>query len=310
MNNAIEAVGLTKRFGEIPAVEDLCFSVGRGEILGLLGPNGAGKTTTARLLAGMMAPTSGYAEVLGMKSDRDPETLHRSIGLLTETPGFYERMTALENLLYFAGFYDIDGRTQARRYLVLLGLWEKKDQKVSGFSKGMRHKLALARALLHEPEILFLDEPTAGLDPEAAQEVRSLIRGLNERGRTVFLSTHNLEEAEQLCNRVALIRTNLILVDSVENLRKNVSGERIEIVLENEGAEIARTLRVLPFVRTLSVTDRILVVETKKGSADTPELIKRIVDSGGRILSVKERSQSLEDLYLILIRNETGKNDA
>src|SRR5512136_2384397 len=194
----IEAHNLTKNFGDITAVDDLNLDVEEGEILGFLGPNGAGKTTTIRLLAGIIAPTSGYAEIAGRRTDGDIERLHEAIGLLTETPGFYEKLSARRNLEFFAGFYsDIDVNQQVEKYLRIMGLWERQQSRVGTFSKGMKQRLALARALVHEPKVLFLDEPTAGLDPEASQEVRRLVTQLGSEGCTIFLSTHNLAEAEQ-----------------------------------------------------------------------------------------------------------------
>lgn len=307
MNHTIEANGLTKQFGELVAVEDLSLSVERGEILGFLGPNGAGKTTTIRILAGMIAPSSGHAQVLGLRTDREPERLHSRIGLLTETPGFYGRMTAIENLLYFAGFYDIDGQRQAEKYLRLMGLWEKKDERVSGFSKGMLQKLALARALIHEPDVLFLDEPTASLDPEASREVRELIEEMKEKGHTVFLCTHNLEEAEQLCDRIALIKTRLLVTDTVKNLKAKAFRQEVVVRLEPADERLVGAVRSLGFVRTVSLDGSTLLIEIENPKKNSPALIKHIVQEGGNILSVAERSHSLEDVYLRLINRE-GEN--
>jgi len=222
MDLIIETFGLTRKFANLTAVEDLSIQVSKGEILGFLGPNGAGKTTTIRILSGIIAPTKGHAVVAGIRTDKVAESLHEVIGLLTESPGFYQRLNATENLLYFAGFYDIDVDTQVDKYLKLMGLWQRRGDKLGTFSKGMKQRLALARALLHNPKVLFLDEPTAGLDPESAQEVRKLIRRLKEEGRTIFLSTHNLEEAESLCDRIGLFRTRLIALDSPKNLRNRL----------------------------------------------------------------------------------------
>ncbi|MBE9482234.1 MAG: ABC transporter ATP-binding protein, partial [Chloroflexi bacterium] len=219
----IETFGLSRSFGNIVAVEDLTLEVEQGEVLGFLGPNGAGKTTTIRMLAGTIAPTRGYAIVAGFRTDHEVERLHEVIGLLTEAPGFYNRLSAKRNLEFFAGFYpDIDIQTQVEKYLRLMGLWERCHDKVGTFSKGMKQRLALARALLHEPPVLFLDEPTAGLDPEAAREVREFIKSLSQQGRTIFLSTHNLAEAEFLCHRVALFRRQMLALDTPDNLRQRL----------------------------------------------------------------------------------------
>ena len=216
----IETVDLSRNFGKSAAVEDLTLAIEAGEVLGFLGPNGAGKTTTIRMLAGIIAPTKGYAVVAGHRTDRDVEQLHEVIGMLTQTPGLYDRLSARRNLEYFASFYpSVEPQSRVERYLKLMGLWERRDSKVGTFSKGMKQRLALARALVHEPKVLFLDEPTAGLDPEAAGEVRQLIRALREEGRTIFLSTHNLSEAEILCNRIAVLHTRLLALDTPEQLR-------------------------------------------------------------------------------------------
>ena len=185
----IDVHNISKRFGEITAVEDLNLQVEEGEVLGFLGPNGAGKTTTIRMLAGIIAPTSGYAEIAGQRTDGEVERLHEVIGLLTETPGFYEKLSAIRNLYYFAGFYtNSDIGPNVEKYLKLMGLWDRRQSRVGTFSKGMKQRLALARALIHEPKVLFLDEPTAGLDPEAAQEVSELVNGLSKEGRTTLSS--------------------------------------------------------------------------------------------------------------------------
>jgi len=210
----VRAEELTRRFGSRLAVDRVSLDVGRQEIIGLLGPNGAGKTTIVRMLAGIIAPSSGRATVAGIDPAREPERLHEAIGLLTESPGFYDRLSAERNLRYFAGFYPVsDPARRTAVYLDRMGLLDRRRDRVGTFSKGMRQRLALARALVHEPDLLFLDEPTAGLDPEAARALRELIAELRGEGRTIVLSTHNLAEAELLCDRVAVLRTRLIAID-------------------------------------------------------------------------------------------------
>jgi ABC-2 type transport system ATP-binding protein len=300
---------LTKKFGQLTAVEDLNLEVGEGEILGFLGPNGAGKTTTIRMLAGIIAPTSGYAVVAGHRTDADFENLHQDIGLLTEAPGLYDRLSARRNLEYFAGFYPgLDVRIQAQKYLEVVGLVKRSGDRVGTFSKGMKQRLALARALLPEPKVLFLDEPTSGLDPEAAREVRELISSLGKEGRTIFISTHNLAEAEQLCQRIAVVRTHLVAIDSPQNLRQRLFRREVIVELESISDQILKAVAQLSFVRKARPQEKNLVVELDEPHKQGPELVKSIVDSGGRVIAVNEKQHSLEEVYLTLIREvDNGK---
>jgi len=301
----IETHNLSRKFGERIAVDNLTFKVEEGEILGFLGPNGAGKTTTIRMLAGIIAPTSGYAIVGGLRSDREPEQLHEIIGLLTESPGFYDRLSAQRNLEYFAGFYSgIQADTQVEKYLKTMGLWERRSDKVGTFSKGMKQRLALARALLHNPPVLFLDEPTAGLDPEAAQEVRDMIKKLSREGHTIFLSTHNLAEAELLCHRIAVIRTRLITLDTPDNLRQRIFHRQVVVQLEMVDNSIIKAVEKLAFVEKIIQDKNKLLIELADPEENIPELVKGIVDAGGRVIEVTEERRSLEDVYLSLIREE------
>ena len=301
----IKVHSLSKKFGDLTAVDDLNLEVEEGEVLGFLGPNGAGKTTTIRMLAGIIAPTSGYAEIAGQRTDGDIEHLHEVIGLLTETPALYDKLSAERNLKYFAGFYPIaEIKPRVEKYLKLMGLWERRKNRAGTFSKGMKQRLALARALLHEPQVLFLDEPTSGLDPEAAQEVREIIKNLSSTGRTVFLSTHNLTEAEQLCHRIAVIRTKLLVLDTSENLRNRFFRQEVTIRLENPNITIIDAVKKLEFVDEVEEKDNRLIVRLREPDKNHPELVKGIFDAGGRILGVSEREHPLEEIYLKLIREE------
>jgi len=299
----IETHALTKKFGEFTAVENLTLEVNEGEILAFLGPNGAGKTTTIRMLAGVIAPTSGHAVVGGYRTDKDIEKLHQLIGLLTETPGLYDRLSARRNLEYFASFYaGIDPQAQADKYLRLVGLEKRAGDRVGKFSKGMKQRLAIARALLPEPKVLFLDEPTSGLDPEAASELRELIRGLGRAGRAIILSTHNLEEAEQLCNRIAVINTRLLALDTPQNLRQHLFQSEIVIDMESISNNFHEIVSRLPFTRKATIHGAQLLVELIDPQKNRPELVKSIVEAGGRIISINERRHSLEEVYLNLIQ--------
>jgi ABC-2 type transport system ATP-binding protein len=257
------------------------------------------------MLAGMIAPTKGYAVVAGHRTDRDVEQLHEVIGMLTQMPGLYDRLSARRNLEYFAGFYpSIQARSQVEKYLRLMGLWERRDSKVGTFSKGMKQRLALARALAHEPKVLFLDEPTAGLDPEAAGEVRRLIRTLREEGRTVFLSTHNLNEAEMLCSRIAVIHTRLLALDTPEQLRRRFFRRQLVVQLEAPDTQVAQVVRKLPFVQEVHEDGSQLILELTDPERNRPELVKAIVEAGGRVIGVSEKQYPLEEVYLKLIREE------
>jgi ABC-2 type transport system ATP-binding protein len=305
VSHAIETFGLTKKFGTFTAVEDLTMAVEEGEILGFLGPNGAGKTTTTRMLAGMIAPTAGHAIVSGYRADREVEQLHEVIGLLTEVPGFYEKFTARENLLYFARFYsNMDHAARADEYLKAVGLWDRRNDRVGAYSKGLKQRLALARALIPEPKVLFLDEPTSGLDPESAVEVRRLISEMKEEGRTVFLTTHNLEEAESLCDRVAVFRTRLLTLDKPSNLRQKLFRRQVIVELDSVTEEVVKAVEGLEFVRVVKPEEGKLLIEMEDLDRNRSGLVREIVQKGGNVQSVYERKHSLQDVYLTLMKEE------
>jgi ABC-2 type transport system ATP-binding protein len=301
----IETSGLSRRFKDVIAVDDLTMAVESGEVLGFLGPNGAGKTTTIRMLAGIIAPTKGEAIVAGHRIDRDVEKLHEVIGMLTETPGLYSRLSARRNLEYFAGFYPIDDvSARVEKYLKLMGLWERREDKAGTFSKGMKQRLALARALMHEPKVLFLDEPTSGLDPEAASEVRQLIHKMQEEGCTIFLSTHNLGEAEMLCNRIAVIQTRLLALDTAESLRRRFFRRKVIVELQSPDPNILAVVKELPFVQEAKEEGSRLSVELIDSERNRPELVRAIVEAGGRVITVSEEQYTLEQVYLRLMDEE------
>ena len=305
----IEAYGLTRKFDGLIAVEDLSLEMSEGEVLAFLGPNGAGKTTTIRMLSGIISSTSGYAVVAGHRTDKEVEKLHEVIGLLTETPGFYDSLSARRNLEFYAGFYaNLKIGFQVEKYLKMTGLWQRRENKVGTFSKGMKQRLALARALLHEPKVLFLDEPTAGLDPEAAREVRELIGKLSREGRTIFLSTHNLAEAELLCHRIAVVRTQLLALDTTENLRQRLFRRQIVVQLASLPGAVTKAVSRLPFVRNVETDEKKLLVELDNPEKNAPELVQRIVEAGGRVMGVLEEQHTLEEVYLSLVR-ENGDHD-
>lgn len=294
---------LSKRFGKLLAVDDLSLEVERGEVFGFLGPNGAGKTTTMRMLAALIAPTSGAAWINGKRVGQDNEAVRASVGLLTETPGLYPRLNAEENLAFFArlhGVQDIAGQVQ--KYLSLLGLWERRAEAVGGFSKGMQQKLAIARALLHEPPVLFLDEPTSALDPEAARVVRDFVATLKGEGRTIFICTHNLDEADRLCDRVAVIKQRLIRVDAPETLRQGLYGRSVRVRLRERAPGLVPLVRELPFVTEVIETAEGLRVALNEPESHNPELIQALVAAGAAIQFVERESHSLEQVYFDLLR--------
>jgi ABC-2 type transport system ATP-binding protein len=283
----IETFNLTRKFGERTAVDNLNLTAEEGKILGFLGPNGAGKTTTMRMLAGLISPTSGHVVINGIRPDKEPERVHEIIGILTETPGFYNNLSALRNLEYFAGFYALsDSSTRIEKHLKLMGLWERRQDKVGTFSKGMKQRLALARTLVHKPRILFLDEPTSGLDPEVSQEVRELIKNLSREGYTIILSTHNLSEAEQMCHRIAVIRSALVALDTPANLRQRLFRHQTMIRLEGIDDSLIKLVSSLDYVKNYSREENILLVELSDSAKYQPELIRSIVQAGGRIIEV------------------------
>jgi len=304
----IHTDGLTRRFGDIIAVDDLHLDVERGEVFGFLGPNGAGKTTTIRMLAALIAPTSGKATVAGFHVGQENRTIRQNVGVLTETPGLYKRLSAFDNLVFFAKLYGIrEPQKRVERYLRLFELWNRRDDLAGTLSKGMRQKLAIARALLHEPQILFLDEPTASLDPEAAKVVRDLIETLSTKERTIFLCTHNLDEAERLCDRVALFKTKLITVGKPQVLKEQMYGRKTVIHLVNPAPGIEQAVD-LPFVKKVERVDDALVFSLTDPETENPVLVKRLVELGASVQYVNELKVSLEDLYLDMMEGNDVTN--
>ena len=299
----IHAESLTKRFKETLAVDGLDLDVAEGEVFGFLGPNGAGKTTTVRMLTSLIGPTSGSATVAGFTLGRQDTEIRRTVGVLTETPGMYDNLSAEYNLRIFAELYEVkDVSRQIEKYLKMLGLWERRFDAAGTFSKGMKQKLAIARALLHEPSILFLDEPTAGLDPEGAHLVREFISELKKEGRTIFLCTHNLDEADHLCDRVGVFKTHLLVVDTPAKLRASVFGRKVVFHLGTTNEILAESVRKFPFVREVKVVENKLVVTLDEPETRNPEIVRTLVAVGADIQFVGELRHSLEDVYLQLVK--------
>jgi ABC-2 type transport system ATP-binding protein len=305
--NAIETNHLTRAFGSLVAVDDLTLAIPEGTVFGFLGPNGAGKTTTVRLLSALIAPTRGSATVAGYRLGEHNEAIRQSVGILTETPGLYDRLSAWQNLLFFAELYDLTAAraaSQVERYLHLLDLWERRDDKVGGFSKGMRQKLAIARALLHEPKIIFLDEPTSGLDPEAARVVRDFIKELRTEGRTIFLTTHNLPEADELCDLIGVFRSRLLRLGTPANLRVGMFGTATQVRVVGDATHWIEAVRVLSFVHDAHAEDGVLSISLDHPDEQNPALVQALVNAGAQIRAVEPISHSLEEVYLELVENE------
>ena len=305
MKAVLRTEKLTKRFGDLVAVNAIDLEVGEGEVFGFLGPNGAGKTTTLRLLCALIAPTSGTAEVAGYRLGHDDLKIRASVGILTEQPGLYERQSAWENLVFFATLYGLspaEARSQAERYLRLMSLWERRAEAVATFSRGMKQKMAIARAALHEPRVLFLDEPTTGLDPDAAKTVREFIVQLRGEGRTVFLCTHNLDEADRLCDRIAFFRHTIIRIAAPDELRAELYGRSTEIrLLPSPRAEDLARVKAVPGVRDAAFENGSIIVTTADPLRTNPLMIRALVDGGAQIAYVTERRPHLEDVYLRIV---------
>ncbi len=311
---AVRCRGLTKRFGTRTAFEDLSFEVRRGEVFGFLGPNGAGKTTTVRVLGTLLAPTSGRAEVVGLplSAEAGPE-IRRRVAVMTETPGLYLKLSLAENLELFAGLYGMGGRRTAARIadaLEAVGLADRRDDLAGSLSKGLRQRAALARALLAEPEVLFLDEPTTGLDPAAAREVRELIAGLRAREVTVFLTTHRLEEAERLCHRVAILNTRLLALGTPEELRRQRFSPTLRVRLARALEDPDRVLGGVPGVVGWTHDDGVYRLRLADPRGTTPEVVRALVGTGADVLEVGEERPSLEETYLRIVGEDPGDEEA
>ncbi len=302
----IRATGLTKRFGSLTAVDRVSLDIADGEVFGFLGPNGAGKTTTVRMLAGLISITEGSAEVAGCELGRESEELrlHQRIGLLPESVGLYEGSTAYENLEYFGQLQRVEStalRSNIERLLRAMDLWDKRDLPVATFSKGMKQKVAIARTLVHDPILLFLDEPTANLDPEAAKMVRDVILELKKDRRTIFLNTHHLDEAQRVCDRVGLLRTQLITVGTPDALRVGAAKARTLVRVAQMTDAIVAAVRALVAPRTVEVTGDRLTVEVADPDRENPGIAAAVVAAGGQVRELSVQTPSLEDVYLKLV---------
>ncbi len=307
---AIRMEDLGRTFGQIKAVDGLTLEVPAGIVFGFLGPNGSGKTTTIHMLLGLLAPTTGRAEVLGFDTRTHADEVRERTGALLEHDGLYEQLNAQDNLEFFGRIWRVPaGQREARVKDLLgrMGLWERRGERVGKWSRGMKQKLALARALLARPPLIFLDEPTAGLDVVAANALRDDLAALVAReGVTVFLTTHNMAEAERLCARVAVIRHGrLVAVGHPDELRARASGPRMEVVGRGFAPEALAALKARPEVTSVDVKNGHMTIDLRP-EADTAPLVRLLVDSGVQVEEVRRGKASLEEAFMALVEEDAG----
>jgi ABC-2 type transport system ATP-binding protein len=303
---------VTRDFGPVRALDALSLEVPKGIVFGFLGPNGAGKTTAIRVFLGLIEPTSGRAEVLGLDTRRDGGAIRVRCGALLEHPGLYERLSAQDNLDFYGRAWHVPKRTRADRIRELLtrfGLWDRRDDPVGNWSRGMKQKLAVARAVLHRPDLVFLDEPTSGLDPVATAGLREDLATLAaQEGVTVFLTTHNLNEAERLCGQVGVIsRGRLLAVGSPDELRARQDSGRVDITVRGLTSDVVALLRSLPGVTSVTVDDAHLSLALPSGASVAP-IVALLVQHDVAVEEVRRARATLEDAFLELMGAERSAN--
>lgn len=309
---AVEAKGLTKWYGDLKAVDNVSFQVKKGSSFGLLGLNGAGKTTTFKMMVSLIRPDSGTAIVSGYDVVKDPMMVRSHIGYVAENPAFYTRMTTLETLRYISRLLDVPINDQNRRIdyvLGLVGLMNKKNALVGGYSRGMRHRLGLAQALLSEPQVLFLDEPTLGLDPLGAKNMRELILRLRqEREVTVLMSSHVLPEVEAICDIVGIFdHGHLVATDTIDHLRSTASDSlNIELTLAETDPQVVESLRRLPGINRIEANGDRLYINAIKSKELRPRILQEALASNAKVLSFGLQESSLEDILLRLVNNDVS----
>ncbi len=308
---AIDVKHLSKSFGDFHAVSDISFSVQNGETFGFLGPNGAGKTTTIRILTGISAPTEGSARIFGLDIVRQTITAQRMMGVVPETSNVYDDLSAWRNLMFSAELYGIGKSVRERKgqeLLEMFGLWSRKDDKARGYSKGMKRRLTLAMGLINEPRLLFLDEPTSGLDVQSNLIIRDVIRDLNSRKVTVFLTTHNIEEANLVCDHVAIVnRGRIAAIDSPEKLKGTIqSVQSVEVAFDRSSAGLMDALNGIPRVSEVRKEGDKFRLYTEDPSTVMVQLMDYSKGQGNRILSMSTFGPSLEDVFIKLTGLETN----
>jgi len=304
---ALSVQGLGKTFGDKVAFADVSFEIKQGEVFGFLGPNGAGKTTTVRTLGTLIAPTSGSAVVAGLPlTPANGVEIRRRIAIVPESPGLYQRLSVRENLECFAGLYGTaDPRERITRALAAVSMEDRADDVCGTLSKGLRQRVALARALLADPAVLFLDEPTSGLDPVAAQDVLSLVEGLRRDGVTIFLTTHRLDEAERLCDRVAILNTTLRMTGRPAELRDRLFAQTLTVQLVSPLAAPGSVFAGVPGVEGWRLADGEYQLTVSDIAVAAPAVTRALVSAGADVLSIGESRHSLQDVYLELIGDQS-----
>jgi ABC-2 type transport system ATP-binding protein len=303
MENAIEVSDLTKHYGDVKAVDGVSFKVAGGEFFGLLGPNGAGKTTTIRMLTGLTKSSSGTAKVAGRDCIRETLSVKQRIGVVSEVSNLYNELSAWENLMFIGELYGADKLTRearAKELLEAFQLYDRRNDRLLGYSKGMKRRVRIAAALLHRPEVLFLDEPTSGLDVQSSRLIRSIIRELNREGVTVFLTTHYIDEADQLCGRVAIIRQGKIVVEgSPGKLKSSLQGEHVvEVTFDRDASNLEGLLGSRSDVREVAKRGDKYEIHTSDAGITIAEVAQLARSNGLKIVSLNTKEPSLEDVFV------------
>ncbi len=307
----IEVENLSKKFDDLIAVDNISFNVKDGEVFGFVGPNGAGKTTTIRMLSCLISSSSGNAKVAGydINNKSDAYNIRKIIGFIPDNVGLYNELSAYKNLDFYGKLHDLSNTKREENikyFLKMLGIWDKRDVLVGKFSKGMKQKLAITRALIHDPEILFLDEPTVNLDPSSSKTVRDFLMDLKQENKTIFLNTHNLDEVQQICDKIGIMNTKLLKVSSQKNFKESVWGIKTVVQLEDITDDILDALNNLNNIsfENISIRENKLTFDIKNPKKENPIIVDTIVSAGGRIQYVTKLDPSLEETYLKFLREK------
>ena len=301
---AVELKGVVKRYNEILAVNQVDLTINTGEIFGLLGPNGSGKSTTMKMLLGLVQPDAGSVTVLGTQVQKDPVAVKQQIGYVPEAPRLYEFLTGIEYLDFIGDVYGMQTAEKKKRiseYLKALQLEGREGDMITSYSEGMKQKIAIARALIHDPKYIFLDEPTASLDPVAAKIVREYILELKLKGNTILINTHNLAEAERICDTVALVKNRTVKIGNPKELAKGLFTRRISITMQNIPSNLLKEIEPLGLVSQAQVKGNQLIFNVKNPEEDNPQVLSWLFNQRLKVQFVSEEEHSLEDVYLKLI---------